>query len=91
MKKIIAIAMLALAGCAHMASTTTQTNKDGATTVTSMSAYTLFDGKSDLAKAANHVTPTTSGTTVSGLDQSSSTSNIVAIINAAATAASKIP
>lgn len=77
-------------GCAHVVSTTSQINKDGTTTTTRMSAFTLFDAHSDLTKGANHVTDKTSGTTISGLDQNSSGSNVVAIINAAANAAAAI-
>lgn len=78
---------LLFVGCAHVVSSTSQANKDGTTTTTRMSATTFFDAHADLAKGANHVTDKTSGTTISGLDQTSTASNIVAIIDSAAKAA----
>jgi len=94
-------------GCAYVNSntgittTTTEFNTNGTRTVTVQKsatharATTFFDAQSSLAKFRNSTGgPTnayTQGTAVTGFDQSSSASNVVAIINAAAGAAAAIP
>lgn len=64
-------------GCAHMNSQTASIAKDGTKITTTISATTLFDSNNQMAKASNHVTDKTSGTTLSGVDQSATGSNFV--------------
>jgi len=73
-------------GCAVMTSTT---SKQAGVETTTLKVYTLFDSSSALSKAANHVTDKTSGTTVSGLDQSSSSTNLNSIVESIVGAAVK--
>lgn len=83
-------------GCAYLDSDTHQwTGTNGVVhSETHARAYTVFDANNQLTKFRNsNGGPSnvwTSGTTISGLNESSSASNVVAIINAAAGAASSI-
>ncbi len=57
---------------------------------TVLKGSTLFDANNSMAKAANHVTSKTSGTSLTGLQESSSASNVVSLaekISAAVTGA----
>jgi hypothetical protein len=99
--------LISLTGCAYVNSntqhnivtTTYQTNGVKVVTLdksyTHARATTWFDSQAQLAKFRNSIGgPTndyTQGSAVSGLNESSSTSNVVAIINAASAAAAKVP
>jgi hypothetical protein len=61
-------------------STQTETSPDGTQRITRVCVTTFFDGKSDLAKLRASTTDKTQGLTVSGLDQSSSSTNAVEIL-----------
>lgn len=83
------VAVLLLAGCAYMHSTTTRATdpKTGVITETTVATgYTMFDGNAQLAKFSNrsgYVDGTNRlapGTYVSGLQESSSSSNLVLIL-----------
>lgn len=97
MKKIVsAVVLLALVGCAHMDSETRTPIFNGtngpAFSFTHMSATSFFDSSDNLTKAANHTAGTNgAGTYVSGLNETSSTSNLVNLLNAAAAIAAKAP
>lgn len=94
--KILILALVALTGCAYLRSTTeTQTDpKTGlVTSRTVVRAFTVFDAQAQLSKFRNSTGgPTntfTMGTTVGSVNEQSSASNIVAIIEAAAAAAGR--
>lgn len=88
---------LLLPACAYVNSNTTVTQGTNGVTHSSTHArsFTFFDSQASIAKFRNSTGgPTntyTQGTAVSGFDQSSSASNVVAIINAAAAVAGKVP
>jgi hypothetical protein len=71
---------LVFSGCARFRSTQTETSPDGTQRITRVCVTTFFDGKSDLAKLRASTTDKTQGLTVSGLDQSSSSTNAVEIL-----------
>jgi hypothetical protein len=76
---------LLVSGCAHLTSTTEST--DGSRT--SVSCFTFFDSQSALAKFRNASSNTSSnqwsaGTSIGGLNQESSSTNLVNIIGAVA-------
>lgn len=89
--------MLSLTGCAYVNSNTeVRTGTNGvAVSWTHARAFTLFDATDNITKFRNSTGgPTntiTQGTYVNGLNETSSTSNVVAIIQAAAAAAGAIP
>lgn len=107
MKKLILIipaVVTIFTGCAYLSSDTvtpiyTVANGTNPPTLlyakTHARAVTLFDANSSLTKFRNsNGGPTntyTSGTMASGVNEQSSASNIVAILNAAAAIASKVP
>lgn len=106
MKYIIASPVfLLLTGCAFVSSHTVTpiVTLNGTNTVvrnqtTDARGWTLFDANSALTKFHNSSAPSTFGTNnygpgtfVSGLNDQSSSSNLVQILNAAAAIASKVP
>lgn len=101
-KKILPFALCLLTGCALLSSHTVTpvvVNVNGTNVVakatTDARAFTLFDANSSLTKFRNsNGGPTnqfSAGTVASGVNESSTASNLVAIINAAAAIASKAP
>lgn len=98
MKKLLPLLCAGLCGCAYLrSSTVTETDpKTGIVTAkTTVRAYTVFDAQAQLTKFRNSTGgPTntyTAGTVVGSLNESSSASNIVAIIQAAGAAAGAFP
>src|SRR6185436_3527285 len=67
-------------GCARFRSTQTETSPDGTQRITRVCVTTFFDGKSDLAKLRATTTDKTQGLTVSGLDQSTTSTNAVEML-----------
>lgn len=99
---LLSLPLLSVIGCAHLSSTTSTpivVNVNGTNVIayatTSAKAITVFDANSQLTKFRNsNGGPTNSysaGTVASGVDQNSSSSNLVSILNAAAAIASKVP
>lgn len=103
MKKLLFIPLILLTGCAYLSSDTRTpigtvligTNTTYLYATTHARAVTLFDANSSLTKFRNsNGGPTnawSSGTVASGINEQSSASNFVAILNAAASIASKFP
>jgi len=86
------IATVFATGCAYLKSTTTSTTQtNGVTTVyTTVRAFSVLDANDNLTKFRNAGLSSTNGTfppgtTIGSLNQSSTTSNVVAIVNAIAT------
>lgn len=100
-RTLLALTLCSLTGCAYLDSdTSTPVFAPGTTNVigfatTHARSTTFFDANASLAKFRNsNGGPTntyTAGTVATGINESSSASNVVAIINAAAGAAAKIP
>lgn len=94
---LLPILVLSNSGCAYVNSNTrVETGTNGVSVATTHArAYTIFDANAQLTKFRNSTGgPTntfTQGTAVTGLNESSNASNIVAIINAAASVAAKVP
>ena len=82
---IIALSALTLTGCAYVHSTTRVTvdpQTKQLVSETHVSAYTLLDADSTMAKLSNRA-GTNNGTYIGGLNEGSSATNIVAIFNRA--------
>jgi uncharacterized protein YceK len=79
---ICALLLLAFSGCSSLHSTTT--SPDGSKTT--VRAFTLFDGNSDLAKFKNSAggTNKASGTSIGSLSESSNSTNLVPVISGVA-------
>ncbi len=88
---VLAAIILPLAGCARFRSTQTETALDGTQRITRVCVTTFFDGRSDLAKLRATTTDKTQGLTLSGLDQSSSSTNAVEILRHVAAILNAIP
>lgn len=78
---------LLCSGCSSLVTDQVETALDGTTRKTHVRAYTLFDGKSDLAKLRATATDKSQGVTVSGLSQESSGSNVVNAVESITAAA----
>lgn len=95
MNKLVAILLVACSGCASFTTTQTdETAKDGTRRITTkIKTRTLFDSKSELAKLKASTTEKTQTIAVGSINQESSGSNVVnlveATIHAAVTAAAK--
>lgn len=90
-KLIILFPLVILAGCTTIKSTTARTTTTTSTNITtSLVAHSLWDSNNSLAKAMNHNTITGSGTSLSGLEQSSSGSNSVSALQAIDSILSKV-
>jgi len=84
---------LAAPGCARFATSQTDTSHENSTTrqiTTKASAYTLFAGKSQLASWKASQTDKTQGASVGTLTQETSSTNIVAALDAIARILSSI-
>ena len=80
---ILIFASLLLVGCSRFHSVQVEgIGKDQRKTV--VTVYTVWDSKSELAKLRATTTDKTQGLVLSGLDQSSSSSNTVELIRATA-------
>jgi len=78
---LLAISLcLALSGCARFRSTQTETACDGTQKITRVTVTTFFDGKSDLAKLRASTSDKTQTLNLSGLDQSTSSTNAVEVL-----------
>lgn len=88
---------LAVTSCAHMRSNQTKTttydtnNVPIITEVTTFTGYTLFDAENSLTKFAANQTGTNQSTYFGGLNQNSSSSNLVAIAQILLQLAAKAP
>lgn len=81
--------MILTSGCAHLSSKTYDAQGH---IQTCASVYTFLDSQSTLAKFRNTTGGTNgSGTYVSNLDASSSSSNLVQILNAVSSLAASLP
>ncbi len=90
---ILSLLTLLLPGCASVTTDQTETNDAGYTRHTKFKARTFFDSKNELAKTRTTMTDKTQGVAISGLEQESSGSNVVAlterVVSAAVSAAIK--
>jgi len=77
---LVACLVLGGTGCAHMVSRTEKTK---------ISVWTFWDSNNALAKGAVHQTDKTQGTTLSGLSESSSSTNLNSIVESVVGAAVK--
>ncbi len=76
---VLACAMITHSGCAYVAG---YTRNDGTNSVTKLRAATFFDSHNDVAKAAAMTSTNHSGTSLSGLSQTSSGTNGIAALQA---------
>jgi len=67
-------------GCASFSSQQTETQLDGTKRETHIHVSTLFDAKSDLTKLRATTTDKTQGMSLAGLSESSSSTNLVQIL-----------
>ncbi len=97
MKKLVstlgALSLIGLAGCASFKTIQTEAvSKDGVKlTTTRVTARTLFDAKSDLAKFKAFQSDKTQSATVGALGQEASGTNAVAMLEAMARLAAALP
>lgn len=87
MKNIILAGMLALTGCAHYSTTQTDVSYEKGQPLraitTKVSVGTLFDSTSKLASSKAAQTDKSQSSTLGGLEQSASSTNTVAALQAA--------
>jgi len=73
------IAMM-LSGCAHFSSQQVETAKDGTQRTTTIRVFTFLDSKSELSRLRAQTTDKTQGMTLAGLSDTSSSTNLVAVL-----------
>lgn len=84
---ILGLSLCVVTGCANLRSTTIETTdpKTGVESrTTKVSVRTFFDGNSEVTKFKNSVTRTTAGTSIGGMAQETSATNVVNSIEAVA-------
>ncbi len=74
------LAVVLSSGCAQFHSQQIETALDGTKRQTDIKVYTLFDGKSDLTKLRATTTDKSQSTSLAGLDQTTSSTNLVEIL-----------
>lgn len=83
-RNLVLVAALALTGCAYISSSTTKSSGGvEQTEKTTMTAYALFDAGATFAKFKN-AAGGTNGTVIGSVNESASSTNLAAIIEALA-------
>lgn len=82
MKRLLLLIPVLLIGCTTFRSQQIERSSDGTTRTTDINAITFFDSHSDLSKLRATTTDKSQTTTIGGLDQSASGTNVVTLLDA---------